>query len=358
MASTLLTAVLDKTSADAFLVVTTSLLPGAATSDSFMVSSSSLGIHPSSSNSPDAHACALMTSSRQSSSVSCLDSNLATPSSTVMTCVGSKASQNFRSCDTTTTAPWNARKASVRLSMVSTSRWLEGSSSSSMLWGVSAKHASATRAFSPPLSLPISRTLLSWARPSEPMTFLTSVTVRSGLYTHPAFCTTSTPVSSIGRSWAKSCLKKPSTSPSPSFLSPALRASSPAIALSIVLLPAPLGPRTTTRMPFSIMHDTPVTMGSLSHPKAASSSCSCSKWQGGGLGRLRRGRLDEMPSGSSTRFSLMRLSCFRRDCADFAFVPAPHLSTYACRSAISSCCFSQAATFRASRSTRSVSHCE
>eukprot|EP00959_Pyramimonas_sp_CCMP1952_P017858 378741-Pyramimonas_sp.AAC.3 len=48
-------------------------------------------------------------------------------------------------------APEKLRSASVRLSMVSTSKWLEGSSSRSMLCGTNAKHASATRAFSPPL---------------------------------------------------------------------------------------------------------------------------------------------------------------------------------------------------------------
>ena len=52
----------------------------------------------------------------------------------------------------------------------STSRWLVGSSSNSTLHGVRQNAASATRAFSPPESVPISRSAFSPVKPNAPIT--------------------------------------------------------------------------------------------------------------------------------------------------------------------------------------------
>eukprot|EP00965_Chrysotila_dentata_P039356 1308213-Pleurochrysis_carterae.AAC.2 len=60
--------------------------------------------------------------------------------------------------------------ASSSAATASTSRWLVGSSRMSTLHGVRQKVASATRAFSPPLSWPMMRRPLSPERPSAPST--------------------------------------------------------------------------------------------------------------------------------------------------------------------------------------------
>mmetsp|Transcript_13584 Transcript_13584/g.34283 ORF Transcript_13584/g.34283 Transcript_13584/m.34283 type:complete len:360 (-) Transcript_13584:1042-2121(-) len=257
-----------------------------------------------SSSSRSTLACEFMSSISQSASVSPRPSIVARPSSTVMTCVGLSASQKARSWLITTTAPGNERTASVSELIVSTSKWLLGSSSSRKLCGTSAKHASATRAFSPPDSCPTGRTDLSPLRPSAPMTVRTCVTVSELSTAQPAFCTTSMPRSCIGSSCARSCLKKPSVRPSPSVRVPSSRGSSPLSAASSVLLPAPLGPRTTTRSPFRKARSTPRTIGTSPQPNAAPDSCSCSKLQGGGLGSCSLGRKRSTPSGGPTASAL------------------------------------------------------
>mmetsp|Transcript_136006 Transcript_136006/g.235940 ORF Transcript_136006/g.235940 Transcript_136006/m.235940 type:complete len:331 (+) Transcript_136006:892-1884(+) len=221
-------------------------------------------------------ACADMSSSSQSASVSSRSSITALPSSTVITCVQPRDSQKLRSWDTTTTAPLKLLSASVRLSTVSMSKWLEGSSSSSRLCGTSANRANATRAFSPPERYPISRIDLSPDNPKAPIVVRVSLAVSRGLCSSPAICTTSTAILSWGSSCARSCWKKPSLSPSPSLRLPDFKGRSPDSARSIVDFPAPLGPLTTMRNPLSIRRLTPVTMGFSPQPNAASVSSSCS----------------------------------------------------------------------------------
>ena len=76
------------------------------------------------------------------------------------------------------------------------------------------------------------------------------------------------------------------------------------MARSMVDLPAPLGPRTTTRISFSIRKLAPVTMGLSPHPKAPSVMNSCSKWHAGGLGSSSLGLGLEFGLGLGLRLGL------------------------------------------------------
>mmetsp|Transcript_29826 Transcript_29826/g.74611 ORF Transcript_29826/g.74611 Transcript_29826/m.74611 type:complete len:230 (-) Transcript_29826:553-1242(-) len=128
-----------------------------------------------------------------------------TPPSTRATYVGCNASANALLWVTATTAPFHPRSASVRASIAAVSRWLDASSSSSTFTGRNTKAANATRAFSPPLSSPMRRSLAALPEsPSAPSTARAVCSVTVGLAARATCNTWTSGVASSGSSCARS----------------------------------------------------------------------------------------------------------------------------------------------------------
>mmetsp|Transcript_7425 Transcript_7425/g.16274 ORF Transcript_7425/g.16274 Transcript_7425/m.16274 type:complete len:223 (+) Transcript_7425:195-863(+) len=139
----------------------------------------------------------------QSSSRSPRASMVTPPSRTVRTCVGCRASRKVRSWLMTRQEPGNSLSAVVSVLIVPTSRWFEGSSSSSRLCGMSTKLAKATRAFSPPDRSPTTRMAFSPTSPSAPSTDLARSSVRE-----VSNCLTADVTTSTARAlWSRSCAR-------------------------------------------------------------------------------------------------------------------------------------------------------
>ena len=221
------------------------------------------------------------------------------------------------------------------------------------------KVASATRLFSPPLSWPMGRKTESPARPSEPSALRPASVVVDGSSSRAFISTYSSAGMSSGSSCARSCTKKDSLAPSPSLRLPSSSGSVPAMLFISVDLPAPLGPSTKMRCPFSTVRFSPDSSGVPAQPTAASLSTTISRWQGGG-GRKRMLDLvaspppaEEAATGRSAALSRSRFSIFSRDLAALAnAVLAPNFAMNASVRAISACAAVAAANCCSSRSLR------
>mmetsp|Transcript_4210 Transcript_4210/g.19030 ORF Transcript_4210/g.19030 Transcript_4210/m.19030 type:complete len:183 (-) Transcript_4210:1356-1904(-) len=173
-----------------------------------------------------------------------------------MTCVGLRDSQKALLWDTANRHPFHPCRPSVSARTAPTSRWLEGSSSRRQFLGCSTKAASATRAFSPPDNEPILRSAIVPVIPSAPRLALPCSSFISGSSSRATSRTYSRHVFALGRNCARSCEKTPSlTRSSVISRAPPRSGMVPEIVLSKVDLPAPLGPRTITRMSRSSSSD-------------------------------------------------------------------------------------------------------
>mmetsp|Transcript_51473 Transcript_51473/g.159635 ORF Transcript_51473/g.159635 Transcript_51473/m.159635 type:complete len:276 (+) Transcript_51473:452-1279(+) len=165
--------------------------------------------------------------------------------------VTSRSSTKAVSCEATTTAPRWLRRPLDRAVTAAPSRWFVGSSRSSTSAGRVAKTASATRAFSPPLSVPIFELCTSLRSPSAPSAL--RAPSASSMIGAPSPSTYSTGVWSEGRSCARSCVKRATLAlrrePAPTVRLPLLTSSAPARVRSSVDFPQPLGPRRASRLP-------------------------------------------------------------------------------------------------------------
>ena len=170
------------------------------------------------------------------------------PLSTRTTWVGLRDSQKALLWETANKAPSQSWRPSVNAETAPTSKWLDGSSRSKTFLGCKTNAASATRAFSPPDKEPILRKAIGPEMPKAPSDCRPSISFKSGFSTLAVSKTYSNACLSIGSSCARSCENTPSFTRSPNVRVPSSKGMVPAKLFKSVDLPAPFGPRTTTRI--------------------------------------------------------------------------------------------------------------
>ena len=165
--------------------------------------------------------------------------------------------RNARSCVSKNSVPSNRRSCSSSQAMASMSRWLVGSSSSSISGSPTSARARSTRRWLP---IDSERNSAAPSRPPRSSTCSTRCSSRhaspvasSARPTRPAATTSRTgPQRSVGTSWGRKPICMPLrriTSPLSGFISPANSRSS-------VVLPSPLRPSRHSRSPFSTLRST------------------------------------------------------------------------------------------------------
>mmetsp|Transcript_2254 Transcript_2254/g.8056 ORF Transcript_2254/g.8056 Transcript_2254/m.8056 type:complete len:310 (+) Transcript_2254:1820-2749(+) len=294
-------------------------------------------------------------------------------------------------CEDTTTVPPVLRLQSVRplasARMAGGSRWLDGSSRKSTAAGCRTNAASETRAFSPPLRTLMGRMAESPLIPRAPRAARAAVApVESGEVSR-TYCKA---VASSGSVCARSCVKNLSTRSSGSSWRPATSGSCPARVRKSVVLPAPLGPRSATRLPRVSLRCTSARIAapaSMLYPTLAPSISICTSGDRTGLGSCKdilraptsvsasscvsslelavpstASAFLRAPSSasrppeawhSSSRFAISFCIAFLRDWAAAAFVAfAPKRSMKALASAMSRSSASSSASCCLSRSVR------
>mmetsp|Transcript_5711 Transcript_5711/g.14917 ORF Transcript_5711/g.14917 Transcript_5711/m.14917 type:complete len:277 (+) Transcript_5711:445-1275(+) len=254
------------------------------------------------------------------------------------------------------TAPEKRLTASMSTSMVSRSRWFVGSSSTTRCGGSHASSQKATRLFCPPESVRILR-----KAPPSTMPNVASFARASRSLVPGNLCRMCSSADLLRSSWSTWCCAKQTTRAIRfSDASPESTGSSPVIARSSVVLPAPLAPRMPMRLFSCTCTLTPRISGAWPlYPISARSSCtSCAFLSGGGVGNssLMRAKPVSLSGSSSSPFSSILRSIVSRDltCASAegvrlvflfsaaVFLDVSNLSIIVIRCATSACCASYA----------------
>ena len=139
-------------------------------------------------------------------------------------------------------------RASINVSMLAMSKWVVGSSNSRKFGGSSNSFAMVRRLFSPPLKIPTFLNTSSSEKRKHPSNVLTDSSVTLARVLSISSKTVRLVSSTSILCWAK----YPLCTLCPNSRSPLLNSRTPARIFSRVDFPAPLGPTSTIRLPFSI----------------------------------------------------------------------------------------------------------
>ena len=235
------------------------------------------------------------------------------------------ASISARSWLMRTSVPSYASSASSRASRPSASRWFVGSSRINRLPPVATSSARLRRRRSPPERSATRRSAASPGNRNTPSSVRACVRVR------PVSASTDSATVRSPRSSSPCCEKYVGSTRCPRLTRPAAAGRLPSSVSTSVVLPAPFGPTRATRWPRSIVRLTSAT--SVVSPTATRtpSASSTTRPVRTGVGNPNSSALPLRCT--STRFILS--SCFWRDAACLAFVPARHRSTNRCSRSIS-----------------------